>query len=133
MKSLLGLSLAVALTLPLVSIAGSPHFVSCVPSVSGDEVCVFGKEAGLGDEDQVHITLSVVAHCQNHGGNDPSAQNKETFDAEGTFPVQNGKALYELCVTTDFQPDCNPPMNVVVDAVTLVDTTHGISCSQASQ
>ena len=114
--------------------AGSAHFVSCNSSGAvGGEVCVTGKEAGLGNLEQVHIVLTVIAHCQNPGGNDPNAQNKETFGAEFDEPVQNGKALFEVCVTTDFQPNCSPPMTVVVDSVSLVDTTNGVSCSQASQ
>jgi hypothetical protein len=46
-----------------------------------------------------------------------------------TRPVQNGKALYEVCVTADFQPDCSPPMTVIVDGITLIDQTNGVSCS----
>jgi hypothetical protein len=90
---------------------------------------VQGKEAGLGDEAQVHVELTVVAHCQNPGGQGPKAANKETFAAGFDEPVQNGKALYDACVTTSFQPTCSPPMTVVVDTVTLVDTTNGVSCA----
>src|SRR6266571_4963354 len=96
-----------ALDLPMIAMAGSPHFVSCTPSVQGNQACVTGKEAGLGDESQVHVVVTVVAHCQNPGGNDPSAQNKETFGAAFDEPAQNGKALYEACVTTAFSPSCS--------------------------
>jgi hypothetical protein len=120
-------------SLAAVAYGGSPHFVSCTPSVDGAEVCVFGKEAGLGDEDQINLTLTVVAHCQNPGGHDPNAANKETFGADFQRPTQNGKALYDVCVTTDFQPDCAPPMTVVVDTISLVDTTNDIACSQLNE
>ena len=109
--------------------AGSPHFVSCMLSISDGQVCVSGKEAGLGNETQIQVTLVGSAHCQNPGGNDPSAQNKVDFFQDLTVPVQNGKALYELCATPDFQPSCSPPMTVVVDSVVLFDSTNGISCT----
>lgn len=108
--------------------AGSPHFVSCVVSVSDNMLCATGKEAGLGNENQVTIVLGGMAHCQNRGGNNPSAQNKTTFGSEETVPVQNGKALYELCVELEFQPDCDPPMTTVIDSVVLFDATNDISC-----
>jgi hypothetical protein len=126
-RALINLLALLVLSVP-PALAGSPHFISCTPAVNGAEVCVSGKEAGLGDEDQVDITLQVVAHCQNPGGNKPKAQNKVSFSAADTAPVQNGKALYEICVTTSFQPSCAPPMTVVVDAVSLFDATNGISC-----
>jgi hypothetical protein len=133
MKSMLVFSLMAMLVLPSIALSGSAHFVSCAPVVSGDEVCVTGKESGLGNLDQVDIHLSIIAHCRNRGGNDPSAQNKETFSTDSVQPVQNGRALYEICLETSFKPPCDPPMSVVVDAVTLIDETNGISCSQASQ
>ena len=109
--------------------AGSPHFDSCGLSVSNGMVCVAGKEAGLGNETQVQVTLVGSAHCQNPGGNDPSAQNKVDFVQDMVAPVQNGKALYEVCATTSFKPACSPPMTVVVDAVVLFDSTNGIACT----
>ena len=134
MKRLVSLSLLafIVLGLPLIGIAGTAHFTSCASSVSNGTVCAEGKEAGLGNLDQVHIVLTVVAHCQNRGGKDPSAANKETFGAEGTFPVQNGRALFEVCVDTEFSPECDPPMATIVDSITLVDTTNNIACSQIS-
>ena len=109
--------------------AGSPHFVSCGLSISEGMVCIAAKEAGLGNETQIQVTLIGSAHCQNPGGNAPSAQNKVDFVEESTEPVQNGKALYELCATPSFKPSCSPPMTVVVDTVVLFDSTNGISCT----
>jgi hypothetical protein len=75
--------------------------------------------------------VSATAACINPGGNQPEAANKETFSAEGDFPVQNGKANFSLTLTATFQPSCSPPMSVVWTDVTVTDTTNGISQSFA--
>lgn len=107
--------------------AGSPHFVSVTATRSGDSLTVSGKEAGLGNETQVHIEVTATAECINNGGKHPKAVNKESVSAEGDFPVQNGKALFELTLTASFQPDCSPPMTVRFSNVVVRDTEHGIS------
>jgi hypothetical protein len=108
--------------------AGSPHFVGD-PTVtrSDSSLTVAGKEAGLGNEAQVDIQISAQAACLNPGQNFPSAANKQTFTANGTFPVQNGKANFSLTLTATFQPKCSPPMTVVFGDVTVTDVTNGIS------
>jgi hypothetical protein len=110
------------------ALAGSPHFVG-TPTVtrSDDSLTISGKEAGLGSETQVSIQVSAEAACLNPGEQFPQAANKETFTAEGTFPVQNGKALFELTLTATFQPKCSPPMTVVFGDVTVQDIEHGLS------
>jgi hypothetical protein len=112
------------------AVAGSPHFVGQI-SVDrvGDDLVVSGKEAGLGNETQVHIVVTADAACINPGGNKPQADNKETFSAEGDFPVQNGKALFSLTLEADFQPSCSPPMSVVWTDVVVSDDEHGVSAS----
>jgi hypothetical protein len=109
--------------------AGSPHFISNATTVSrsGDTLTVSGKEAGLGDVAQVHDVLNATALCINGGGNHPKAVNKESVSAEGTFPVQNGKADFTLSVTATFQPSCSPPMTVQFTNITVTDTTNGIT------
>jgi hypothetical protein len=94
------LAVATAAVAVPVAFAGSPHFVG-TPTItrSGDAITVSGKVAGLGDE--------------------PKAENKGATIAEGTFPVQNGKALFSVTGTGTTSPDCSPPMtlrysNVVV-------------------
>jgi hypothetical protein len=111
--------------------AGSPHFVSNTVTVTrtGDSLTVSGKEAGLGDEAQVHIVVTATALCINGGGNHPKAVNKEDVSSEGDFPVQNGKAEFSLTLTATFQPSCSPPMTVQFTDVTVTDTTSGISKS----
>lgn len=114
---------------PMAS-AGSPHFVGDISvSRSGDSLTVSGKEAGLGNEDQVQILVSADALCINGGGKHPKAVNKGSFSDEGTFPVQNGKAEFSLTLTATFQPECSPPMTVVWTNITVTDLTNGISKS----
>jgi hypothetical protein len=117
--------LVAALVFAATAIAGNPHFVTADASRTGDTLTVTFKEAGLGDEPQVHVVLSATALCINNGGKHPKAVNKESVEAEGTFPVQNGKAEGTLSVTGTFQPDCSPPMEVRFTDVSLVDTTSG--------
>jgi hypothetical protein len=111
--------------------AGSPHFVSNTVTVSreGNSLTVSGKEAGLGDEENVHIVVTATAACVNPGQQRPKAENKQSLAADGYFPVQNGKADFTLTVTATFQPSCSPPMTVVFSNVTVTDTTNGISKS----
>ena len=114
---------------PLVAWAGSPHMVSCTQSVSGNTLTVDGKEAGLGDETQVQVVLTAEAQCINPGDHHPKAVNKESVTAVGTFPVQNGMAVFVLSATATFQPSCSPPMSVVFTEVTACDIAHGACCS----
>jgi hypothetical protein len=118
-----------ALVVP-AAFAGSPHFVNDIlVTRDGNSLTVSGKEAGLGDETQVHIVVTADAQCINPGSQHPKAANKESFSAEGDFPVQNGKAEFTLTLTATFQPDCTPPMTVVFSNVTVSDEAHDISKS----
>jgi hypothetical protein len=129
----LGLVAVLALVAAAIAVpaawAGSPHFISSAFSASrtDNSVTVSGKEAGLGDESQVHIVVTATAECINPGSNHPKAANKESVSAQGTFPVQNGKADFSLTLTATFQPDCTPPMTVRFTNVTVTDTTNNIS------
>jgi hypothetical protein len=118
---------AVACAIPLAAIAGSPHFTTVSVTQDGNTVLVTGKIAGLGNETQVHIEVSGTAACINPGGQDPKAANKETFTAEGDFPVQNGKALFSLELEATFQPDCLPPMSLVWTDIIVSDAEHGLT------
>lgn len=117
---------AVAVAAP-PAIAGSPHFVSVTATRTDDSLLVSGKEAGLGNETQVHIEVTATAECINGGGKHPKAVNKESVAAAGDFPVQNGKAEFSLTLTASFQPDCSPPMTVRFSDVVVSDSEHGIS------
>jgi len=108
--------------------AGSPHFVGAVTKATdGNTLTVSGKEAGLGGEAQIHIVVTATASCVNPGDHHPKAANKTSVTAQGTFPVQNGKADFSLTATATFKPDCTPPMTVVWSDITVTDTTNGIS------
>ena len=120
---------AVALTAISVApaFAGSPHFVGTpTATISGDTVTVDGKEAGLGNETQIHVEVTADAQCVNPGGNDPQAANKQSFAASGDFPVQNGKADFNVTVVASFQPECSPPMSVVWSNVVVTDAANGL-------
>lgn len=121
---------ASALTIAMPSAwAGSPHFIasSLSATASGNTLTVSGKEAGLGDESQVHVVVTATASCINPGGKHPSAANKMSVSGAGTFPVQNGKADFRLTVTATFQPNCSPPMTVAFTNIVVTDTTNNIS------
>lgn len=109
--------------------AGNPHFVTATASRSDNTLTATFKEAGLGNEPQVHVVLSATALCINPGGNHPKAVNKESVQAAGDFPVQNGKAEGTLSVTATFQPECSPPMTVAFTDVKLTDETSGITAN----
>jgi hypothetical protein len=117
---------AIMLITPRPAQAGSPHFVSVEVTREGNTLYADGKEAGLGGETQVHIELSADAACINPGQKHPKAANKESFSAAGDFPVQNGKAVFQLQLTPTFQPDCTPPMTVEFTNVSVCDTNHDV-------
>jgi hypothetical protein len=113
-----------------VALAGSPHFVGAPTATRTDNtLTVSGKEAGLGDEEQVNIVLTATAECINKGEKHPKAANKESLSTEENVPVQNGKANFTLSVTASFSPSCSPPMTVVFSNVKVEDTTNGISAN----
>lgn len=114
-----------------IALAGSPHFIANAFSVtvSGSTLTVSGKEAGLGNELQVHEVLTATANCINGGGNHPKAVNKTSLYAAGDFPVQNGQATFTLTATANFQPPCSPPMTVAITNIVVTDTTNGIAIS----
>jgi hypothetical protein len=122
------LTAAVILGGSTLATAGSPHFVG-TPTASVDDstLTVSGKIAGLGNEEQVDVQVTATVECVNRGGHNPSAGNKDDVAAVGTFPVQNGKALFELSATAEFQPECSPPMTVEFSDIVVTDVTHGIS------
>ena len=119
----------VALALP--ALAGNPHFVgtSTVTRNADNSLSVSGKLAGLGNEDQVLVRVDALAECINPGSKKPQAANKESFSAEGQFPVQNGKADFSLTLVASLSPNCSPPMTIRWSNVVVTDVTHGISQS----
>ena len=126
----LGLLAASAVGAP-VAWAGSPHFVdSTVTATRTDNtLTVEGKEAGLGEEPQVHIEVTATAECINKGGKHPKAENKGEFSTGKEVPVQNGKAEFSIPLTVTLKPECSPPMTLAFRDVTVTDTTNNISVS----
>jgi hypothetical protein len=122
-------AVAVALAaIPALAGVKGAHFVGA-PSVSesGTTLSASGKVAGLGNVEQIHVVLTADAACINPGNNHPNAANKESFSAEGDFPVQNGKAEFSLDLTAAFQPDCTPPMTVEWSNISITVTAPGVS------
>ena len=111
-----------------VAFAGSPHFVgACTKTQTGNTLTVSCKEAGLGNEEQISVTISATALCINNGGKHPKAVNKASLSSTTNQPVQNGKADYSVTLTATFQPDCSPPMTVQFTDVTVTDNTNGLT------
>ena len=111
-----------------VAFAGSPHFVgACTKTQTGNTLTVSCKEAGLGNEEQISVTISATALCINNGGKHPRAVNKASLSSTTNQPVQNGKADYSVTLTATFQPDCSPPMTVQFTDVTVTDNTNGLT------
>jgi len=122
-----------ALFLSILSVprafAGEPHFINNAFDVSRDDntLTVSGKEAGLGDELQIHVVVSATALCINGGGNHPKAVNKADLTAAEDVPVQNGKAEWSIDLIAVFQPECSPPMTVEFTDVSVTDETNGLT------
>ena len=104
------------------------HFVGTPTATrSGNTLTVAGKVAGLGQVEEITVTVSADAQCVNPGANKPKAANKQSISTTADVPVQNGKAIFSFDLTATFQPDCTPPMTVefsnVVVTVTADDGT----------
>ena len=112
-------------TSPAYAGVSGAHFNYVNVTVSGDTLTVQGREAGLGNVDQVHIVLTATAECINGGGKHPRAVNKTSVTEEGDFPVQNGHADFSFSATATFQPSCSPPMTVRWSNISVTDTTTG--------
>ena len=135
MRRVIFIAMAVLATLVLTlppAWAGEPHFVGqgcTLVSVSGACVTVNAKEAGLGDEAQINVLLTATAECINPGEKHPKAANKADVAADAEVPVQNGQATYTLTGCAVFQPECSPPMTVLITDITITDTTNDITCT----
>lgn len=106
--------------------AGNPHFVTTSVTCSEDSVTVCVKEAGLGDEDQITVLITLTAACINPGSNRPKAANKTDIADVSEQPVQNGRADFCQTITPVLQPDCSPPMSLVFTNLTVSDETNGL-------
>jgi hypothetical protein len=123
--------------------AVSPHFINASANLSGANLVVSFKEAGLGTNALISYTASADATatyvCVNKGGGNPSASNKTTVSgpvsANGTFSSgKNGNVNASLTLTPPSPPStfsCPPGQSqataeVVYTNVAITDTTNGI-------
>ncbi len=146
MRKLFGLVtltlVVMGLTAP-AALASSPHFIKASASLSGTDLLVSFKEAGLGDNLLISYTASADATatyvCVNNGGANPSAQNKETVDgpvsASGTFSSgKNGTISQTLTLHPPSAGSFSCPngqklkiAEVSYTNVAITDTTNGVT------
>jgi hypothetical protein len=124
--------------------ATSPHFVSASARVSGTNLVVSFKEAGLGTNQLINYTANADASatyvCVNKGGANPSAQNKTTVQgpvsASGAFDSgKNGNVTASLTLGPPPPPSGFSCPNgqtlqtaeVSYTNVSVTDTTNGVT------
>lgn len=123
--------------------AVSPHFIRADAQLSGTNLVVSFKEAGLGSNLLINYTASANATatyvCVNHGGGNPSAQNKTTVNgpvsATGTFNSgKNGSVSASLTITPPSAGSFSCPSGqtlklaqVSYTNVAITDTTNGVT------
>ena len=123
-RALLGALLMLILAATAVA-AGSPHFIRSDTTVTivGNQLTV--SIAGLGDEEQVHIVLTVEAQCINSSSKHSRAANKELLRRR-RLPGRTGRPSSNSPSRRRSSPTA-PPMTLDFISVTLEDTTNGIS------
>lgn len=136
---------AVVLAAPS-ALAVSPHFITASAQLSGTNLVVSFKEAGLGTNQLINYTASADATatyvCVNKGGGNPSASNKTTVNGpvstSGAFSSgKNGNVNASLTLS----PPAPPPTfscpkgqsqataEVSYTNVAITDTTNGVTAS----
>ena len=127
-------------------VPANAHFVSASSTISPTTgvLTVNFKEAGLGNNQQVELTLTGEAHAVyqwfNHGGQNPMGQPfvvDETFSVTGTFTSdKNGNVRGTFTVSppgvdaffsTQHAANWVPMLSVSYTNVGIVDTTNGAS------
>jgi hypothetical protein len=125
------------------ALAVSPHFIFARAEISGANLVVSFKEAGLGTNQLITYTANADATatyvCVNRGGGNPSASNKTTVSgpvsATGTFSSgKNGQVTASLTLNPPGPGgfSCPPGQSleiaqVVYTNVSVTDTTNGIT------
>ncbi|MGZ4132960.1 MAG: hypothetical protein ACXVWF_07920 [Actinomycetota bacterium] len=123
--------------------ATSPHFIKASARLSGTDLRVSFKEAGLGNNQQISYTASADATatyvCVNNGGANPSAQNKTTVNgpvsASGTFSSgKNGTISKTLTLSPPSAGSFSCPngqtlkiAEVSYTNVAITDTTNDVT------
>ena len=143
--------LLIALCAPLILLvalataaqADSPHFVRTSAQLSGANLTVNFKEAGLGTNQLINYTASADATaiyvCVNKGGGNPSASNKTAVSgpvsASGTFSSgKNGQVTASLTLQPPSSGSfsCPPGQSEEIATVTytnveISDNTNGVT------
>jgi hypothetical protein len=125
------------------ALADSPHFVRASAQLSGTNLVVSFKEAGLGTNQLITYVASadstVTYVCVNRGGANPAAQNKTTISgpvsATGTFSSgKNGQVTASLTLNPPGPGgfSCPPGQSLEIAQVTytnvsITDTTNGVT------
>jgi hypothetical protein len=137
------LAVAALLMAAPAAFATSPHFVSASASLSGTNLVVSFKEAGLGTNQLISYTASANATetvvCVNKGGANPSASNKTTISGPvsktGEFSSgKNGNVTASLTLSPPSIPSSFSCPNgqkeataqVTYTDVSITDNTNGI-------
>ena len=135
------LFLLLAIAQPATAV--SPHFVRADATLSGTNLIVSFKEAGLGTNQLITYVASADATatyvCVNRGGANPSAANKTTVSgpvsATGTFSSgKNGQVTASLTLNPPGPGgfSCPPGQSLEIAEVSytnvaVTDTTNGIT------
>jgi hypothetical protein len=125
------------------ALAQNEHFVRASAALSGTNLVVSFKEAGLGDNVTITETASATATatyvCVNRGGANPSAANKTTItapvSASGSFESgKNGTITGTLTLTPPGPGSFTCPSgqsrelaSVTYTNVAITDTTNGVT------
>ncbi len=137
-------ALSLIIGLALTAFADSPHFISASANLSGTNLVVSFKEAGLGNNQLITYVASADATatyvCVNKGGGNPSASNKTTVSgpvsATGTFSSgKNGTISQSLTLNPPSPPsDFSCPKGqsqqiaeVSYTNVAITDTTNNVT------
>jgi hypothetical protein len=139
----LPMMLAAFLVAATPALAVSPHFVSASAKLSGTNLIVSFKEAGLGTNELINYEASADATatyvCVNKGGANPSASNKTTVSgpvsATGTFSSgKNGNVNASLTLNPPGPGSfsCPPGQSLEIAQVSytnvsITDTTNDIT------
>ena len=141
--ALLSASLLAIFAFATTAQAVSPHFVQASAHLSGTNLVVDFKEAGLGTNQLITYTASadstVTYVCVNRGGANPSASNKTTISgpvsASGSFSSgKNGQVTASLTLNPPGPGSFSCPSGqslqiaqVSYTNVAITDTTNGIT------
>jgi hypothetical protein len=141
--ALLSASLIALFAFATTAHAVSPHFVSASAQLSGTNLVVNFKEAGLGTNQLITYVAAadstVTYVCVNRGGANPSASNKTTISgpvsASGTFSSgKNGQVTASLTLSPPGPGSFSCPSGqsreiaqVSYTNVTITDTTNGVT------